>query len=154
MREDFCEIPQFLLGTVEFIHSETWWWIKKTRRSYREKNFETPLRFFVMLSYLIWLTSTLISCDQYRVQTLHILSNILSLMDFDVRGSWHLVCSLIYVARVINRDYDHCKCPKLHLKHWFISYENLTNIGKICTNVWDVFWDTCRNHRFSKYFFV
>ena len=72
----FVRFHRFLLGTVKFIHSETWCRIFEIRRSLEGTIFQDAHRALVMLSYLSLLTSTLMGCDQSRVKTLHLLSNL------------------------------------------------------------------------------
>ena len=65
-------------------------------------------------------------------------------LDTDTLNNCNFVCSSITArrrfAKLICRDCDHCKCPKLHLKHWCILYKDLTNMGIICINVLGLSW--------------
>ena len=72
-------------------------------------------------------------------------------LDTDKLKSCNCVCSSITArrgfAKVVCRDCDHCKYPKMHLKHLCILYEDLKNLRIICINVWGLIWNPFSNHR-------
>ena len=65
-------------------------------------------------------------------QVQQIFSQLQLSLDTDKLKSWNFMCSSITARRgfaeIICRDYDHCKCPKVYLKHWCIFYEDLTKL--------------------------
>ena len=47
----------------------------------------------------------------------------------------NIVETNLSVNQVMCRDCDHCKCPKMHLKHLCILYKDLTNLLLMCINI-------------------
>ena len=76
-------------------------------------------------------------------------------LDPDKLEICHFVCRSITAvwgfSKVTYMDCDHCKCPKIHLKHLCKLYEDFTFLRIICLSMFEVYFGTLTAPMFNRF---